>query len=809
MAKTKELTKDMRLCIVAAHKSGKGYKAISKCFQVPVATVQSIIKKYKKFRTVENLRRCGREPKVTPVLARRIVREVKKNPRITTKAILVNLDSAGGDISRQTVQRTLHTAGFHGRRPRRTPLLQKRHTKAACLNLQMLIWTKNLLVFCFMWPSQSPDLNPIENLWRELKIRVMARRPSNLKELELITKDEWAKIPVETCKKLSALSSSNAIQSALSSIKAFQSALSSSNAIQSALSSSNAIQSALSSIKAFQSALSSNNAIQSAPSSTNAIQSALSSSNAIQSALGSSNAIQSALSSSNAFQSALSSSNAFQSALSSSNAFQSALGSSNAIQSALSSSNAFQSALGSSNAIQSALSSSNAFQSALGSSNAIQSALSSSNAFQSALSSSNAIQSALSSSNAIQSALSSSNAFQSALGSSNAIQSALSSSNAFQSALGSSNAIQSALSSSNAFQSALGSSNAFQSALGSSNAFQSALSSSNAFQSALSSSNLSYAVIILVSGIILAKRGARHKQQKLPGVELNQGYQGSNYLMQEWLNIDVAYIQKLIQCMSNQIPAVIRYISVTAHQEQALQYQSPVWGQEEGALAVLLMSMNLQSGGIGGNFTSHQIQLSNSYMDVEVRLDQRVHSYNSNNVLRHNYGQVQSNTKLGEKTLLDLQDANGGGMSTGLGLPALVTPPPICSRFPYVTNDTNDCHIICRLQDFDRGVHRGTGKMVKIDGKMDGAKYRTILEENLLESAKDLRLGQRFIFQQDNDPKHKVKSSTNKRIQVLEWPSQSPDLNPIENLWKELKTAVHKRSPSNLTELEQQKMALQ
>ena len=45
-------------------------------------------------------------------------------------------------------------------------------------------------------------MNPIENLWRELKIRVMARRHSDLRELELIAQDEWAKIPVGTCRKL-------------------------------------------------------------------------------------------------------------------------------------------------------------------------------------------------------------------------------------------------------------------------------------------------------------------------------------------------------------------------------------------------------------------------------------------------------------------------------------------------------------------------------------------------------------------------------------------------------------------------------
>ena len=45
-----------------AHKRGSGYKAISKKFEVPVATVQSIIKKFKNFGVVSNLKGRGREP---------------------------------------------------------------------------------------------------------------------------------------------------------------------------------------------------------------------------------------------------------------------------------------------------------------------------------------------------------------------------------------------------------------------------------------------------------------------------------------------------------------------------------------------------------------------------------------------------------------------------------------------------------------------------------------------------------------------------------------------------------------------------
>ena len=47
----------------------------------------------------------------------------------------------------------------------------------------------------------------------------------------------------------------------------------------------------------------------------------------------------------------------------------------------------------------------------------------------------------------------------------------------------------------------------------------------------------------------------------------------------------------------------------------------------------------------------------------------------------------------------------------------------------------------------------GTGRLVRIEGMTNRAKYREILDENLLQSAQDLRLGWRFTFQKDNDPK--------------------------------------------------------
>ncbi|KAK3561784.1 hypothetical protein QTP86_014207, partial [Hemibagrus guttatus] len=99
------------------------------------------------------------------------------------------------------------------------------------------------------------------------------------------------------------------------------------------------------------------------------------------------------------------------------------------------------------------------------------------------------------------------------------------------------------------------------------------------------------------------------------------------------------------------------------------------------------------------------------------------------------------------------------------------------------------------------------GRLAVINGTMNSAVYQKILKENVRPSVCDLKLKRTWVLQQDNDPKHTSKSTSEwlkkNKMKTLEWPSQSPDLNPIEMLWHDLKKVVHARKPSNVAELQQ------
>ena len=100
---------------------------------------------------------------------------------------------------------------------------------------------------------------------------------------------------------------------------------------------------------------------------------------------------------------------------------------------------------------------------------------------------------------------------------------------------------------------------------------------------------------------------------------------------------------------------------------------------------------------------------------------------------------------------------------------------------------------------------RGIGILSKAAGKLNGEGYINILEMALIPTTHLRGIPQGWIFQQDNATCHTSRLVQEwfdeEQITVMNWPAQSPDLNPIENLWVRIKERVSEQNPKSSEEL--------
>uniref|UniRef100_A0A8C5N4H5 Transposase Tc1-like domain-containing protein n=1 Tax=Leptobrachium leishanense TaxID=445787 RepID=A0A8C5N4H5_9ANUR len=127
------MSKDSRNKIVDLHQAGKTESAIGKQLGVKKSTVGAILRKWKTYKTTNNLHRSVAPRKISPRGVKMITRTVSKNPRTTRGDLVNDLQRAGTKVTKATISNTLRRQGLKSCSARRVPLLKPVHNKKSRL----------------------------------------------------------------------------------------------------------------------------------------------------------------------------------------------------------------------------------------------------------------------------------------------------------------------------------------------------------------------------------------------------------------------------------------------------------------------------------------------------------------------------------------------------------------------------------------------------------------------------------------------------------------------------------------------------
>ena len=100
---------------------------------------------------------------------------------------------------------------------------------------------------------------------------------------------------------------------------------------------------------------------------------------------------------------------------------------------------------------------------------------------------------------------------------------------------------------------------------------------------------------------------------------------------------------------------------------------------------------------------------------------------------------------------------------------------------------------------------KGPGRIYVCKGNMNSDQYLTVMETKLLPSINDFGLQSNITHLDDSARPHRSKKIIDRHarnfLHKIDWPGNSPDLNPIENLWAILKQKLRKMRNLNEREL--------